>query len=1273
MKKIILLIFIYFQITNITVADTHDKGSGESAIGTLSSLTISVTAPNGGENWQAGTTQNILWDAPLEYVFNVKIEYSTNSGNSWTLVNAYAPADPQSYAWLLPNTPSDSCLVRVSDALNSDLIDMSDNLFTIDSIKIAVTSPNGGEVWEVDSTQNITWIGTETYIDNVKIEYSIDSGSTWSTVNASVPGADLSYSWTIPPTLSKTCYVKISDAGNSDLFDVSDEVFTIDSIECVQIGALTVCGDDISEISANKYSISGNVKINNILHLSGEVIVDVDQLAITGNGLISLANIPTLGTVQLYSGSFIFNVQDALLNGILDKANNLFSMGNLPVELNNIELLPDGVRIEGKLIFPEIMGNFGAEITTLQITESNGIDLVGGVHINSIGFSGLKLEDITFNFNTIDNVFEGGGTLVTKPVSITAGVLITQGKLDSIGVWVVLGNPIPLGATGFSLSEGGGYVACIANPPLKLSLGISLVPTIEGNFDIVKLNNLELVYTFGRSFVGSGDLTVFGESLARAELRITSGRVGFSGEINIYDILLGNADASIFSSGGTLTFVGSLTASFQLPDHDGFPFDYISDIVTLPYTFANTHNHFSRGKVWGDVTLPEYFKLSYSIKWLSPGIETNWATDFNLWNSIFKNSSKMNDIALNAQNRFEGKSIIINSNELNKSLKINNSDFVQTFSIANTTPLLVIRLRGENNLPVYSIKLPDGRLVDKNNVGTFGNIEYHEDNVSLKGFYLIQNPLVGEYTLNISNVTTAFLDVYGSNSSPNIIINNVIDNGSSMLINWDDSDPDDNAKIALYYDDNNFGADGELITDNINEDDAENSYNWQTDNMPIGSYYIYGVIQDSTSGPVISYYNTPINLVNSAAPDAPQNLTYTTTDTSITLLWQRPAGGPYNYNIYYSTNGIVNYNSPSFNLGDTATYNFTNLSPGKVYKFTATSVDNLYHESSLSNIITVNYVSATQNNSPVILEQQFPASALTNVELNYQINVFDADSDPISYLIKNAPEGLTISDQGVLSWTPTLQQIGNNLVSFKIDDNNGLQDSASFRITVLDSLTSAGSINLSKSYFYSYDENPIVTVQDVNLNLSPTQIDSQLIRIYSGADNTGIDLMLKETNANSGVFSKSFGITNNSSGNNLLNAASEDSITAVYIDAFPADTLITTSYFIDSVTVDVKEDFVTNPQKYQINNAFPNPFNPTTTIQYYLPETANVKLSIFNSLGQLINVLVDEEKSRGSHMVKWNGRNQFGNVVSSGIYFYLFEANGKEDGKIISKKMILLK
>jgi len=1273
-KKIILIPLVLL-FSNSVNADT---GEDVSAVGTLSSLNITVTAPNGGEIWNAGSTQNITWTGPNKYIKDVKIEFSADNGATWSTINGFVPSSADSsYSWVVPNTPSKNSLIRIIETpvLYGNVMDISDSVFTIDSLSsIQLVAPNGGEVWSAGTDQKITWEIPQHNVSNIKIEYSTDDGTSWSTVVASTPAADSSYNWFVPDTPSENSLVKLSDVTNSSTKDISNSVFTIDSLSSVQIGSLTVRGDNITELSPKKYNISGNVSVNNILKFSGGIVVDVNNLSVKGNGLIFLTGIPVLGKVDLYNGSFSFNVKDALLNGVLQKANNLFKVGNLPIELNNIELLTDGVRLEGKLIFPEIMGNFGAEITTLQVTTSKGISLIGGVHINSISFTGFKLKNLVFNFNTVDNIFEGGGTLVTKPMTITAGVLVTQGKLDSIGVWVVLGNPIPLGTTGLSLSEGGGYIARIAHPPMKLALGISLVPTVQGSYNVVTLDDLQLEYTFGRKLEGSGNLTIFGKGLARAGMVITSRRTSFSGDVNIWDVLLGHVEATISRRhNGNLNFVGNLKAKLQMPAYKYFPFDLVGKIVTLPYTVASTRNHIKNTKIWGDVKLTRIFKLNYKIEWANSGISTTWATKFTLWNYLFSSSIKMNDMALNSINRFEGKSVIINPSELNKSLKIYNNNLVQSFTITNPTPLLIIRLKGDAKTPIYSITLPNGSVIDKNNVSTFSNIEYYEDDVSLKGFYLIQNTQVGKYTLNISNVSTYFLDLYGSNTSPYIKIQEVINNGSDIIIKWDDSDPDDNAKIDLYYDNNNYGANGVLITEGINENDDVNSYNWSIGDMETGNYYIYAAIQDTTNSPVISYFNTPVKIVNSMSPAAPQNLQSSITDSSVTLSWSRPSGSRYNYNVYYSTKGGVNYNSSSFNLGDTSTFKFTNFIPGKEYKFTVTAVDSLYNESDLSNIISVNYISATQNNSPVILNQKFPSAAFTNQQLNYQINTFDSDGDPLTFKIQSGPAGLTIDNAGQLSWIPTFRQIGNNFVSFTIDDNHGLQDSASFRITVLDSLSSKGSVDLNKPYYYGYSEQPIVAIQDVNLNVSPAQIDSQLVHIYSGKDEIGIDLMTVETDANSGIFTAVLNLNNTTSGNNTLSVSSEDSITAVYIDNFPQDTVKSISYFIDSLSTDVKDNFVITPEKYQLFNAYPNPFNPSTTIQYYIPEFAHVRLSIYNALGKLIKILVDKEKEKGNYIVKWNGRNQFGIVVSSGIYFYRFEAYGKEGGKIISKKMFLLK
>ncbi len=83
----------------------------------------------------------------------------------------------------------------------------------------------------------------------------------------------------------------------------------------------------------------------------------------------------------------------------------------------------------------------------------------------------------------------------------------------------------------------------------------------------------------------------------------------------------------------------------------------------------------------------------------------------------------------------------------------------------------------------------------------------------------------------------------------------------------------------------------------------------------------------------------------------------------------------------------------------------------------------------------------------------------------------------------------------------------------------------------------------------------------------------------------------------------------------------------------------------------------------------PNPFNPGTTIEYYLPVAGRVALEIYDPAGRVVARLVDAVQAKGSHEVEWNGRNGAGAMVGSGVYFYRLTA-GKET---LAKKLVLLK
>jgi hypothetical protein len=90
----------------------------------------------------------------------------------------------------------------------------------------------------------------------------------------------------------------------------------------------------------------------------------------------------------------------------------------------------------------------------------------------------------------------------------------------------------------------------------------------------------------------------------------------------------------------------------------------------------------------------------------------------------------------------------------------------------------------------------------------------------------------------------------------------------------------------------------------------------------------------------------------------------------------------------------------------------------------------------------------------------------------------------------------------------------------------------------------------------------------------------------------------------------------------------------------------------------------------ELFNNYPNPFNPTTTISFSIPKESKIELSVFNIKGQKVKTLANTEFDRGNHSVVWNGKDKLNKAVSSGVYFYKLDVNGKTEAV---KKCLLLK
>ncbi|MBC8395453.1 MAG: T9SS type A sorting domain-containing protein, partial [Candidatus Marinimicrobia bacterium] len=99
------------------------------------------------------------------------------------------------------------------------------------------------------------------------------------------------------------------------------------------------------------------------------------------------------------------------------------------------------------------------------------------------------------------------------------------------------------------------------------------------------------------------------------------------------------------------------------------------------------------------------------------------------------------------------------------------------------------------------------------------------------------------------------------------------------------------------------------------------------------------------------------------------------------------------------------------------------------------------------------------------------------------------------------------------------------------------------------------------------------------------------------------------------------------------------------------------------------------PAEYALHAAYPNPFNPITTIRFDLPERSRVSMIIYDVLGRTINTLIQHTMEPGFKEIQWDGKDDKGNPVSTGMYIYRFSAFSEESEKQFNKsnKLVLMK
>ncbi|MFA4991832.1 MAG: hypothetical protein WC569_04545, partial [Candidatus Omnitrophota bacterium] len=223
--------------------------------------TITLGAPDGGQTWNVGVSNDITWTYTGNFA-NVTIWLSRNNGGDWTLLTT-RDADLSPYPWAVTGPTSSSCLIKIASETYSDVSDVSAATFTIAG-SITVMSPNGAsDYWNIGDNCTVAWSTVGNYA-NVKIYLSTDNGVTYPTLLGEVAGTATPYTgWVVQGPPTDQAKIKVESSDYSSINDVSDAAFNIFAsitLTSPDGGNTWLVGENCS-VAWSTVGIAGNVMI----------------------------------------------------------------------------------------------------------------------------------------------------------------------------------------------------------------------------------------------------------------------------------------------------------------------------------------------------------------------------------------------------------------------------------------------------------------------------------------------------------------------------------------------------------------------------------------------------------------------------------------------------------------------------------------------------------------------------------------------------------------------------------------------------------------------------------------------------------------------------------------------------------------------------------------------------------------------------------------------------------------------------------------------------
>lgn len=811
------------------------------------------------------------------------------------------------------------------------------------------------------------------------------------------------------------------------------------------VGRVRIKADNI-QVTGNHFKASGNVRLafpeensgpdTGIITLTGTAFGTIFPPLIQSNGSVAVARneykIPIFGKIGFYTGNFMLNGNSLKASGPNHVPGVEFLGLDMVVRSFRFHLNPFGVSMSCFLDLDDAVFGLGGRLDVRKLLLISG-ETVPAVDytISTDGyniFDFMACEGVSCTGNAFTNTIDCHVDSIIIPYipSIEGDLLVKDGTLKKLDAQMV-GADKQIKDTPFYLQD---VTLKLRNVNTRQgSVRIGLAGTLLPKNCALAGADMDMDIDFTGYAEGTGSISVLGHKTSEGNftLYVPAYVMGDFYHNVLFGLrkLTGNFTA-FWSNGRLNSYLGSGrgTVGFSPPD---WAVPLLGQLVADDgYVYVlDTFVQVGTGGFTARVKLLNLINLGFFLPpdWIG-------GTDGSSMRSLENDS--LSKVSVGGATAANG-----------------------SFKVPAEAPGVVFSGVGGKDVPVLALIRPDGARIDPAGSlpGNSRDFIYRSDPRTRSTAVLVRSPMPGFWTVEVTNPNTAGeteLYFYEGNHSPRIkpIELEKISDQNFRLI-FKSFDPDDEAEVAFFLDENSWGFDGVPIGSCL-ESDGRSVYTWRPGALPFKSGYVYAVVDDGSNAREAAYFDEKAFVVESFIPP-PELKECLSRGNSLILKLDLPNPQAVDHVRVYFTDDLEQEELHKWiNVQTDSVIRIKGgpIKPGRRYRIAVSAVDRGGAETRLSRARNVKYEAGSVNNHPFFTSSPDP-QALAGSSYACMFQAVDWDGDPLSFALKDGPETMTLdTESNKLLWNPGIQDLGRNRVILTADDGRGGTDDQTFYIQV---------------------------------------------------------------------------------------------------------------------------------------------------------------------------------------------------------------------------------